>query len=347
MSLRRAELLLDTGRRAEAGALLSLMVAENPDDPGAWTLLGRAHLENGHAEAALSALDEAVRLAPDEHLILYLRGYALGLLDRDAEAEESLRAAIRVAPHAGITYAVLSQLLRGRPGRGPEAYELAVEAVRREPELAEAHLAVCLAAAVLGDDRTCEQALRETLRLDPGHEAALTMNTMIRAGRTTPGRATTLISDTLAANPHLTSLVPQLDQASYRLLRGMRALALVCLLLAGVVTDLFPTEGERAATLPVDLPERFWAVAVMGVTWGLTAVVRFRRLRTGARLRVRTLVRRGRWSRVVAAQTLLLMLGALVIVLPPWTDRSLPEAAFLIGLVPTMATILFDRKRRP
>ncbi|HEX5595560.1 MAG TPA: hypothetical protein VFX61_05990, partial [Micromonosporaceae bacterium] len=134
-------------------------------------------------------------------------------------------------------------------------------------------------------------------------------------------------------------------RATYRLLRGTRWLALICLAAAGATVDLFPVDGEPGRDLPVPLGNRLWTLAIMAAVWGFGAWRRYRRLRTGVQLNVRSLVRQHRWAQIVLAQAGVAMLCALLISQVPWTDRALPQVLFWVGLVPTLATVWFDRNR--
>lgn len=344
MTLERAELLIDAGQYGRAGEMLSRLVGTDPDDAGAWLLLGRVHLGTGDVPAALSALDEAVRIAPHAYPVLYLRGYLLARLDRDAEAEASLRAAIAAQPDEAAPYVVLSRLIRTHPGRAPEALALANEAVAREPHLPAAHLAACLAAAVLGDNASCERALRETLRLDPEHEEARTLFTLAEAEGVPAGRASTVIADALAANPRLDGLRPKLDHAGYLLLRRTRWPALACLLVAGVAIGL-PTE-DQPQVLSGSLSGRLWGLLMMALIWGVAGFLRYRRLRAGVRLHLFVLLRRGLWSKIVVAQTVLIMATALLLVLWPWPDPEIPGALLGCAVLPVLLTMIFDARMR-
>ncbi|MFM9557912.1 hypothetical protein ACKI19_37265 [Streptomyces caniscabiei] len=84
----------------------------------------------------------------------------------------------------------------------------------------------------------------------------------------------------------------------------------------------------------------------MAAIWALGALLRYRRLRNGIRINLRSLIRRRRWPRIVLAQAAWAMLCALLIAQLPWSDRTVPQILFWTGLLPTAATILFDRKRR-
>jgi predicted Zn-dependent protease len=344
VSLERAELLVEAGRYTAAGAMLSRLVAADPDDAGAWLLLGRAHLGNQDVPAGLAALDEAVRLAPHAYPVLYLRGYLLARADRDEEAEASLRAAIAALPDEAATYALLSRVIRARPGRGPEAFALARAAVDRDPELPGAHLAVCLAAAVLRDDDTCERALRETLRLDPEHEEARTLFTLAQAEGAPAGRASTVIADALAANPQLDGLRPKLDHAGYLLLRRTRWPALACLVVAGVAAGIPSADGPQV--LSGTLSSRLWGLLVMALIWGVASFLRYRRLRAGVRLHLFVLLRRGLWSRIVVAQTVLIMAAALLVLFFPWSDPETPGGVLGCVLLPVMIMMIFDDRMK-
>ncbi|WP_033341823.1 tetratricopeptide repeat protein [Catenuloplanes japonicus] len=342
MSLERAELLVEAARYDAAGTMLSRMVAENPDDVAAWVLLGRVHLGKDDIPAALGALDEAVRIAPHAYAVLYLRGYLLARADRDAEAEDSLRAAIAAAPEEAPTYVVLSRLIRG--ARAPEAFALACEAVNRDPELPAAHLAVCLAAAVIGDDGTCERALRETLRLDPAHAEAQTLFTLAQAEGVPAGMASRVIADALAVNPRLDGLRPKLDHAGYLLLRRTRWPALACLVVAMFAAGM--PSGDDPAPMTGTFTSRLWGLLIMALIWGVAGFLRYRRLRTGVRLHLFVLLRRGPWSRIVVAQAVLIMVSALLVLLWPWADSEVPTGLLGCTVLPVMIMMIFDDRMK-
>jgi multisubunit Na+/H+ antiporter MnhF subunit len=83
----------------------------------------------------------------------------------------------------------------------------------------------------------------------------------------------------------------------------------------------------------------------MAVVWALGALLRYRRLRAGVRVNLRSLVGRRTWPRVVLAQAAWAMVCALLITQIPWTDRTVPQVLFWAGLLATVATIWFDRRK--
>ncbi|WP_431047887.1 transposase [Streptomyces sp. P1-3] len=101
--------------------------------------------------------------------------------------------------------------------------------------------------AHLADNRTVADKLhRSILQLDPNHPGALARQTKKAADA--PGvkaaLAASLYADAFAAIPDSPGLRRDLDRATYQLLRGIRWLALICVVAAGSMVDLFAAEGE-------------------------------------------------------------------------------------------------------
>ncbi|MER6143998.1 tetratricopeptide repeat protein [Streptomyces sparsogenes] len=352
-AVEQADALIDLKRYDQAAALLGRRLAEDPEDIRAWVKLGRCQLAAGQVEQALATLDEALRRAPEDIGALYMYAHALRRAshleqaERWRKGEDALRQVLRVDPRNSFAHALLAEFLMYYPTRRAEAVELAREAVRLAPESVEAYEALWRSAGAAQDVETYRWALREVLRLDPTNGQALYLVSSQEANKpgTTAARAAEVYADALAAVPDSPGLRRDLDRATYRLLRGTRWLALICLAAAGVMVDLFPQEGEEARDLPVPLGNRLWALVPMAAVWAFGAWRRYRGLRAGVRLNVRSLVRRGRWARVVLGQAAWAMLCALLISQVPWTGRTVPQILFWAGLVPTLATIWFDRKK--
>ncbi|WP_030549262.1 tetratricopeptide repeat protein [Streptomyces albus] len=345
----QAGALIELGRYEDAKSLLARRLAEDPGEVRAWTRLARCHMNAGEHEEALAALDEALKAAPEDLDAVDLRARVLRRLKRRDESEQAAREAIRIDPQWWGAYALLAELLcfPPSPDTWGEGVSMAEEAVRLAPEEVGAYETLWKIAVVARNDEAADALERHILALDPTHELALSQQTA-RAAKT-PGvkaaQAADLYADALAAVPGSSSLSRGLDQATYRLLRGIRWLALICLLLAGAMVNLFPADGE-APELPVPLATRVWVLVLMTAVWAFGAWRRYRRLRAGVRLNVRSLVRRGFWARIVLAQAAWAMLCALLIAQVPWTDRLIPQILFWAGMAPIAATVWFDRKKR-
>ncbi|WP_240111603.1 tetratricopeptide repeat protein [Streptomyces sp. MUM 203J] len=366
-AVQRASALIDLKRYDEARAALAQRLAEEPGDIHAWTLLSWCHYRTGRRQEAVDAADEALRLDPGHASALRTRGIILGHMgERMKEAEEALREAIRLQPHQWLYHADLANLVfrarirsyadaHGEIQREAmlealrEADGIAREAIRLGPDEVYAYSVARTIADLAGDKERADLLDREILRLDPQHPDALARRAEKAAGA--PGiraaEAAGLYADALAADPGSAPMRRGLDLATYRLLRGIRWLALLCVALAGAMLDLFPQDGQLPRELPVPVGNRLWALVPMAAIWGFGAWRRYRRLRSGVQLNVRSLIRRHRWSRVVLAQAAWCMLCALLLTQVPWTERTVPQVLFWAALVPTLVTIWLDRPRGP
>ncbi|WP_372345152.1 tetratricopeptide repeat protein [Streptomyces sp. KL116D] len=345
----RADALLDLGRPDEAAALLSARLAEAPDDARAWAALARCHNTAGRSADALAATDEALRHQPEYALALLYRATALRGLNRMPDAADALRSAIRLAPHSGYAHAMLGEVqsfraLRGEEGAQElrrEAADCAREAVRLSPEDPAMYMSAWKVAATVGDEAAKDGLEKAILRLDPTHAFALGEQT--RKAAAVPGaRAADTadrVADALATAPQSHTMRDELDSASYRLLRGTRWLALLCLLGAALGLDL--VTGERE--LPLPLGQRLWDVLLLAVVWVLGALLRYRKRRRGVRLTVRSLLGRDGWARLALGQAVAVTAIAVLLLLVPWTSTGIPAAVFWVVLVTTLLTMYLDR----
>ncbi|MFG2866872.1 tetratricopeptide repeat protein [Streptomyces sp. NPDC048338] len=343
----QARLLYEMWRPQEGHELLGRRLAEDPDDHEAWALLGQCLMSLERPSEALAAARESLRLEPQYLDAHFVRGWVLRRMGRLEEAEAAQRQAIRIDPDAWGPRRQLAELLLERaPDRPEEAFEHAEEAVRIGPEEAQPWETMYKVAAFQGRTGRAEEALRQLLRIDPTHTLAVTVSTEREAARpgTSAARAADVYAGGLAAAPESGALRENLDKAVYRMLRGTRWLALLCLVMAALTVDVFPTDGE-AKDLPVHLGTRLWALCLMAAVWGFGAWRRYRRMRTGARLTVTALVRRAFWPRVVLGQAVLATLCALLLVTVPWSERTIPQVLFWLGLVPNLLSITHDRDK--
>lgn len=348
-TLTQVDGLIELERYGEAKALLNRRLAEDPGDVRAWVKLGRCLLGEEEPQSAVEATTEAVRLAPEDSGALYMRAYALRAAKRLPEAEESAREAIRCAPEWWGSYRLLAEILCFQPGKGnfSEGVDMAEEAIRLAPEEVDAYETLWKIAAVARDREAMDALEHHILRLDPHHEIALSQQLAksAKASGATDSQAADMYAHALAAVPGSGWLRDSLDHAVYRMLRGTRWLALLCLVIAGAMMDTFPAEPDEAPELPLPLATRLWICALMVAVWGFGAWRRYRKLSTGVQLNVRSLARRSRWIRIVLGQASIAMFCALLIALIPWTDRSMPQILFVAGLLPTLCTIWFDKKK--
>ncbi|MET9958318.1 tetratricopeptide repeat protein [Streptomyces sp. NPDC006326] len=337
--------LYDMKRCEEALALLDRRLAEAPDDHEAWTTRARCLTALGRHEEGLDAADRALKLEPELADGHFMRGFALRRMSRLPEAEQSQREAIRLAPERWAPHAQRAEMLIF-VGTKEEALQEAQEAVRLGPDVVDTWHTMYKVAAFNSRPDLVQESVRQLLRIDPTDQLAVTDVTGREARKpgTSAARAADLYAGALAVAPDSESLRSDLDSAVYRMLRGTRWLALLCLVMAAVTVDVFPTGGE-AKELPLPLGSRLWALTLMAVVWGFGAWRRYRRLRTGAQLTVFALVRRSFWPRVVLGQATWATLCALLLVALPWSERTVPQVLFWLALVPNLLSITHDRDK--
>ncbi|MFF8279241.1 tetratricopeptide repeat protein [Streptomyces lateritius] len=342
----QARELYGMGRYEEGLALLGRRLAEAPDDHEAWTVRARCLSSLRRLDEALDAADEAVKLEPEFADGHYMRGFVLRRMSRLPEAEQAQREAIRLAPDSWSPRTQRAEMLIF-VGTKEEAFREAQEAVRLGPDNVEPWHTMYKVAAFNERFDLVRESVQQLLRIDPTDNLAVTEVTEREARKpgTSAARAADLYAGGLAAAPDSPSLRADLDRAVYRMLRGTRWLALLCLAMAAVTADIFVTDGEDPKELPIHLGTRLWALCLMAAVWGFGAWRRYLRMRTGAQLTVRALVRRLFWPRVVLGQATLATLCALLIVVVPWTDRTVPQVLFWLGLVPNLLSITHDRDK--
>ncbi|MEU8525462.1 MULTISPECIES: tetratricopeptide repeat protein [Streptomyces] len=332
-------------RHDQALALLDGHLAEAPDDHEAWTVRARALCGLRRYEEALDAADQALKLEPELADGHFMRGFALRRLSRLPEAEQSQREAIRLSPERWGPRAQRAEMLIF-VGTKEEALQEALEAVRFGPDVVDTWHTLYKVAAFNSRSDLVEESIRQALRIDPADQFAVTLATEREARKpgTSAARAADLYAGGLAAAPGSEWLRSDLDRAVYRMLRGTRWLALLCLAIAAVTVDVFTT-GAEAKELPAPLGTRLWALTLMAVVWGFGAWRRYRRLRTGAQLTVFALVRRSFWPRVVLGQATWATLCALLLLAVPWSERTVPQVLFWLALVPNLLSITHDRDK--
>jgi tetratricopeptide (TPR) repeat protein len=113
--LRVGDLLWGRGRTVAASREYERAQRFDPRDPILASRVARASLESRDAGRALSALGGALASHPNHAPLHALRGTALVLLDKRAEAAESLREAIRLNPFDPSPHCQLARV-SGEPG---------------------------------------------------------------------------------------------------------------------------------------------------------------------------------------------------------------------------------------
>ena len=163
---RLAQLLLQSGRGAEARRLLEELASKMPNDALAAYNLGQLLLSEGETEVALLKLRRAAALAPSDPDVHQALGTALALSGKREEAVESFRRAVELSPcfaaalaNLGAAYAEL--------GRLPEAAAALEKAVACDPHYAAGFKNLAAIQLRMGNLDRAIAAMRGALRASP------------------------------------------------------------------------------------------------------------------------------------------------------------------------------------
>jgi tetratricopeptide (TPR) repeat protein len=134
--------------------------------------MGQALQGEGQPEQALAWYDAAIAAAPAAARFQTHRASALAELGREDEAAAGYESALQLDPSSIEACCGLGRL-RDDQGRHAEALELLRTAVGRRPDSAGARVQLAALLAEIGEFEAAEASLREALRLDGRHVAAL------------------------------------------------------------------------------------------------------------------------------------------------------------------------------
>jgi tetratricopeptide (TPR) repeat protein len=162
----RAQRLLQSGRLAEAGPLVTRLVKDHPDFPESWLLLGRWQLlskEPAHAEQSIRRHLELDRTSVNG---VFQLGMALLAQNRFGDAETSFRRATELKADFGPAHFNLGLAL-ARSERKTEALACFREAIRHNPERIDSYVLLADLYWQLGKAGEAAQWLRQAELLDP------------------------------------------------------------------------------------------------------------------------------------------------------------------------------------
>jgi Flp pilus assembly protein TadD len=168
---KRARVLLDLGRPAEALQEIRRALASNPNDPDSLEIEGLCHLRTGAHAEALRALAAAIVGAPGGAHAHYLYGFTLREAGRSSEAEGPFTAALRLAPDEPVYLRALAELFADL-GRHDEALGLARRATEAGPERAANHVTYGYVASAAGKKDLARASYEQAVKLDPSDAAA-------------------------------------------------------------------------------------------------------------------------------------------------------------------------------
>ena len=163
--------LHQSGRLAEAGAMLQQVLAAEIADCNAWHRLGMTAHEFGWNEAAVGFFDRAVAMAPKSAVLHSNLGHLLSTVGRVEEGVAACRQAIKLEPHYAQAYNNLGIAL-GKLDRHGQAVEAFRTAVKLKDNYADAYSNMGNALALLGRMEDAVAAYQRALELKPDYANA-------------------------------------------------------------------------------------------------------------------------------------------------------------------------------
>ena len=107
MLLERAGLLLEQGRHRDAETQIRQALQLEPENPRAFGLMARCHLENQKYDDAIQAIGTAITLDPQNSFYFYLLGFAYLRKDQVPQASLNLLRAIELNPYVAEYFGLL------------------------------------------------------------------------------------------------------------------------------------------------------------------------------------------------------------------------------------------------
>lgn len=139
-------------------------------------------LQNGDVESAEKMCRSALLEFPQDPNLMCLSGRALIMLCKYAEAEEQLNTAITMFPEFSRSHVVRGELrlAQGRHDQAADEFRRAVELGDTDPNT---QIKLCRALTLKGDRAAAEEAVEESLRLDPSRKRLTEAFELEKTGR--------------------------------------------------------------------------------------------------------------------------------------------------------------------
>lgn len=215
--IKRAEILLSQGKAGDAVALLNTVAEKEPKTPGLEAKLGKAYFQNRKFQQAISHLQLAVRLVPDDWestQLLALTYYSLG------DCPQALPLLLKLGTHltkseiddpylTGVCYLKIQQW---EAARAAFAEMFAVP-----PDSAMAHLMLAKMMVRQRMEDRSEPEIQRALELDPRLPMAHFLLGEVYLYQTNPQRALEEFKRELAINPTVWLVYWRLGDAYTRL----------------------------------------------------------------------------------------------------------------------------------
>jgi Flp pilus assembly protein TadD len=218
---RRAEMLCQLDRAADALPLLQRALAGDPEHAELWRHLAYVQAQLNRPDEALLASSRALEIEPEEEWAHRLASLALDRLGRHADAVDAARQATRLDPDNWRAHVRLALALLGSGTAHRQAWQAATHAAELAPHEPEVHNTVGAMALAVDDFGQAEAAFRHVLQLDPDNAKAIHNLALVDRARGRLGQAAARFGDAVASDPRMHDSALAVDDSLLELLRRM------------------------------------------------------------------------------------------------------------------------------
>ncbi len=169
-----AEQLASQGKLSQAISAYKQSIQADPNNPSNYVALSRLQIYLGLYQDAIDNAGNALLQNPNNAQAIALRGYALGLQGQYLDAETALDEAIRIDPNNPIPYAYKAEILanksttnQGDLNTQDEAIALSRKAVQMGGNLLEVHRARGIVLEITSNYEEAVQELEAAVSLNP------------------------------------------------------------------------------------------------------------------------------------------------------------------------------------
>lgn len=164
--LQQAQFLIDGERYSDAGAVLSRALAINPENGRSHAMLAICHGHQSHRQAALDAIQRALKYASNDAWNHYIVASAYLLINDEARGRKHFETALRLDPNDPDILVMVARF-RAYDRNIKQARSLVERALRVDPENVEARSILASLARFEGDVEGAASQLSSALGLAP------------------------------------------------------------------------------------------------------------------------------------------------------------------------------------
>ncbi len=317
-----ALMLLDAGRYDEAGRVAGALLAREPDDATALTVLSHVERAAGRPDPAISLARRAIASEPEYGPAWSALAVAHVSANQPDAATSAAGELVRLSPYDWASHAFFSEIADHRRKPGADGLAAAREGVRLAPDEPEAHVAMGNALLRRKQRDAARFAFQSALRIDPMNSSARNSLAITGIDRT-PARAAMDLADVVAYEPANEMVTHNLRVALGRIISWSWVIIFIGSGIALRLPNLLSRRGESA---DMESMSRLIAGGIAVVVVLALAVLTWRVLRTFGDRAGSMLAFVLRSDRVLVFVAIVLALDLLLLLAMPFV----PSAAWML-----------------